>query len=144
MKRRQFLLSTALPPGARPAGVPSFRAGFAERDITPEVGMEQPGNYYKIFHQKLHDPCKVRAAVFDDGAKRVAVVGVDALIVPRHLVVAVRNAVRDKCGLAPGAVLIGASHSHSSGPAGMVQPACSITHPPLKPRVWYPWSDHET
>jgi len=99
-----------------------MKAGFADADITPEIGMEQPGGYGKSFHKTFHDPCKARAAVFDDGRKRVAIVGVDALIVPRALVLAVRSDIAARCGIPGEAVLINASHSHSSGPTGMVQP----------------------
>jgi neutral ceramidase len=98
------------------------RAGFAERDITPEIGAEQPGGYHKSFHRSIHDPCKVRAAVFENGDQRVAIVGVDALAIPRQLVVACRETIVQRCELAPESIMIAASHSHSSGPTGMVQP----------------------
>ena len=110
-------------PGLTPGGEPSLlRAGFAERDITPDIGMEQPGGYGKVFHTRLHDPCKVRAAVFDDGSRTVALVGVDALIVPISLVKAARASIEKECGIPAGSILVGASHSHSSGPTGMVLP----------------------
>ena len=97
-------------------------AGFAELDITPEIGMEQPGGYGKSYHRSVHDPCKVRASVMNDGVRRVAIVGVDALVVPRPLVETVRKQINDRCGIPPEAILIGASHSHSSGPTGMILP----------------------
>jgi neutral ceramidase len=97
-----------------------IRAGFAERDITPDVGMEVPGGYGKSFSKRIHDPCKVRASVFDNGTRRVALVGLDALQVPRPLVLAVRLEIARRCGIED--VLVAASHSHSSGPIGMVQP----------------------
>lgn len=105
-----------------PEALSKVKAGFAERDITPAIGMEQPGGYGKSFHTTFHDPCKVRIGVFDDGTKRVALVGLDALIVPRSVVLAAREQITKKCGIPGDAIMIGASHSHSSGPVGMIQP----------------------
>lgn len=101
---------------------PVFKAGFCERDITPDIGMEQPGNYGKSYHRSFHDQCKVRAVVFDDGKKRVALVGLDLLFVTRYIVQEARAEIQKRCGIRPDAVMIGASHSHSSGPIGMSEP----------------------
>lgn len=98
------------------------KAGFAEKDITPALGMEQPGGYGKVFHKSVHDPCKVRASVFLDGATAVAIVAVDALMLPAALVAAARKRIEAGTGIAADAILIAATHSHSSGPTGMIQP----------------------
>ena len=118
MIKQLLLLATILPFTAHA----EFRAAFAERDITPALGMEVPGGYGKSFSKRIHDPCKVRAVVFDDGKRQVALVGLDALVVPRSLVLEVRKLLFDRCKLPPEAVMIGASHSHSSGPLGMTLP----------------------
>lgn len=100
-----------------------MKAGFAEKDITPEQGMEKPGGYGKAFHKgPPHDPCKVRAAVFGDGQNRVALLGLDTLAIPRVLAVAAREGIQAACGIAPEAVMMGASHSHAAGPLSMVVP----------------------
>lgn len=122
----------------RPPVLPGvFKAGFAERDITPEVGMEMPGNYGKVFGRSVHDPCKVRVAVFDDGFKPVALVSVDALMLRRESVQAARQRIQAACGLPPDRVMIAATHSHSSGPTGFVLPGEYDHASPLVQRLAY-------
>ncbi len=116
-----LVLATMLS-AAAPDAKPVFKAGFAERDISPEVGMEQPGGYGKAYHQAFHDPCKARAAVFDDGKTRVAIVGIDALFIRRQTVQTVRSAIQKRCGIEPTSMLISASHTHSGGPIGYYLP----------------------
>ncbi|MBN2508035.1 MAG: hypothetical protein JXQ71_15215 [Verrucomicrobia bacterium] len=130
--RRIALLLCSLLSAALPAGEPApataapppilFKAGFAERDITPDLGMEAPGGYGKSYHRSFHDPCKVRAVVFDDGTRRVALVSYDLLFVTRHLAQAVRDQIRNRCRIPQEHILVAASHSHSSGPIGMAEP----------------------
>ncbi len=122
--RFSVLLAIVLMPVGKAfaAETPTFQAGFAERDITPELGMEQPGGYGKAFHRTKHDACKVRASVFDDGTKRVAIVGIDALLIRRQIVNAVRKEIHAQCGIPSEAIMIAASHSHSAGPMGMILP----------------------
>lgn len=99
-----------------------FKAGFADREVLPDPGMEYPGGYGKSFGKVINDPPKVRAAVFDDGKKRVAIVGIDALVIRRETTLAARKLVQERTGLPAECVLLGASHSHTSGPTGMVLP----------------------
>lgn len=99
-----------------------FQVGFAEKDITPAIGMEQAGGYSKAFHTSFHDPCKVRVGLFDDGKDPVVFVGVDALFVPRDLVLKAREGIKKQIKIDPNRIMIAASHSHSSGPVGIVQP----------------------
>lgn len=117
-----LLLATCLSAAENKPAAPVLKVGYCDKDISPEIGMEQPGGYGKSFHKTFHDPCKARAVVFDDGQKRVALVGTDTLTIPRELVLRARQRIQAACGIAPEAVMVGASHSHSSGPIGMVQP----------------------
>jgi hypothetical protein len=129
-----FLL--AAPGQAQPAAS-AFKVGFAEGDITPELGSEAPGGYGKAYHRSLHDPCKVRAVVFDDGKNRVALVGIDALFIHQQTVGRVRKAIARKTGLGENAILLGASHSHSSGPMSGVMPGEYDDAPELIQRLAY-------
>jgi neutral ceramidase len=130
-----LFLSLALPMVV--ADEPTFLAGFAEKDITPEIGMEAPGGYGKAYHQTLHDPCKVRAAVFDDGKSMVAIVGIDAIGIRRESVQRVRKRIFDKTGIPEAHQLFNASHSHSSGPLAWIMPGEFDYASPLVQKLAY-------
>lgn len=99
-----------------------IKAGFADREVIPDAGMEYPGGYGKTIATVVHDAPKVRAAVFDDGKKRIAIVGLDALVIRRETADAARKLIQEKTGIARENILLTASHSHTSGPTGMVLP----------------------
>ena len=125
MKRRTFFQSAAIAassPRVLPAQSRTAGAGYAERDISPALGMEQPSGYGKLYHTSFHDPCKARAAVFNDGQERVALVGLDVGMIPQYVVEQCRAEIEQRCGIKPSNVLLGASHSHSGGPVGGVRP----------------------
>ncbi|MDF1738053.1 MAG: hypothetical protein P1U86_02745 [Verrucomicrobiales bacterium] len=100
----------------------TVKTGFADWDISPDIGMERPGGYSKGYHTRFHDTCKARAVVFESGDKSTALVGLDALFIDERHVAAARNRISELTGIPAESILIGASHSHSSGPTGMVIP----------------------
>jgi hypothetical protein len=93
-----------------------MKAGFFETDITPARGMERPGSYQKRYVESVHDPLKARASVFDDGQRRVALVGIDTCTIDERTVAEARRRIEAQCGIDPGSVMIGASHTHAGGP----------------------------
>lgn len=101
-----------------------MKAGFCELDITPQIGMEGPGDYMKNYVRAIHDPLKVRAAVIEDGADRVALVGVDTVAIQSAGAVArARKEIEERTGITGDHVLVGASHTHSGGPFESFGPA---------------------
>ncbi len=93
-----------------------IRTGFASRDITAPVGAESPGSFIRRVNRGVLDPLEVTAAVIDNGARAVALVGVDALFVPRDLTQLAFDGIESRTDLGRDQVLIGASHTHCGGP----------------------------
>jgi len=101
-----------------------MEVGFAERDITPDLPPDRPAgiSYGSPLADGIHDPCKVRAAVFDDGSRRVALVGCDVESMLRSVVEGARADIEAACGIPPECVLVSGSHAHSAGFASIVEP----------------------
>ena len=90
-----------------------LRAGFARRDITQPLGTPSSLGLYTPVTE-IWDPLSATAVVLDDGAERIAVVGLDlcGLLAASHQ--AIRRAVAVATGIDAERVVLNVSHSHSA------------------------------
>jgi hypothetical protein len=93
----------------------AMKAGFASACITPIPGMEIPGLFERRLAAGTHDDLHVRAAVLDAG-ETVALVQVDAIVVPEKVVAKARKEAHKHCGIPASHCFIAATHTHSGGP----------------------------
>ena len=93
----------------------TLRAGFAEADITPQIGCQKAGWIVPITIDRIRDPLFAKAAVLESGGQTVAIVGLDVLSVRWTQVEQIR-AGGEKLGIPAGNILVAATHSHG-GPA---------------------------
>ncbi|HOV32370.1 MAG TPA: hypothetical protein PLX23_03290 [Candidatus Hydrogenedens sp.] len=91
-------------------------AGSATADITPPVGKEMPGGFEKSLAQGIHDPLEVNAVILKSGEQVVALVSIDALMIPDELVSSVREKVSKSLPIPPQNIIFAASHTHHGGP----------------------------
>ncbi len=94
----------------------TFCAGFAEIDITPPPGTRKIGWIVEIVGQRALDPLHARAAIFDNGARRIAVIQLDTLSVRWTTADDIRRRIAACYGFPPGHILVTATHNHA-GPA---------------------------
>jgi hypothetical protein len=67
-----------------------------------------------VVSKHIHDPLHARCLVLDDGKTRVALVVCDLLGISRSLSDVARKQIAERTGIAPGNVLISATHTHSA------------------------------
>jgi hypothetical protein len=95
-------------------GAPSpFRAGFAEVDITPPIGIARQGWNSVIYAEKVLDPLFARAAVFEANGSRVAFVQLDIAAVNPLDAAEIRRRVEKDHGLPGDRVMVCSTHNHA-------------------------------
>jgi neutral ceramidase len=87
-----------------------MRAGVAEVDVTPPVGCWLLGPVAKS--TGVHDPLMARALVLDDGAKKIAILGVDLIGMGWELADELHGLIKAETGV--DFVLLQFSHTHNA------------------------------
>lgn len=93
-----------------------MRCGFYEVEITPPLGTTIFGYFQARVNEGVITKLYAKAAVLESGGKHIAFLGLDMLGLPKGLADFVRESVNERIGIDKDAILIGATHSHTSGP----------------------------
>ncbi len=95
------------------SGPASFRAGFAQVDITPPVGSSLAGYFHDRVATRVRDPLHAKAMVLDSDGTRLALVACDLICVDRDTTGPAKDLILRQTGIAPECVLACATHTHT-------------------------------
>ncbi|MFN0108029.1 MAG: hypothetical protein ACKVZH_04180 [Blastocatellia bacterium] len=96
------------------AAVGEFRVGAAAVVITPPDGTPMAGYYRKRLSEGTLDDLYSKAVVFERDGVKAALVVCDILTLPRHVIETARKLIEQQTGIRGEAVMIAATHSHTS------------------------------
>jgi neutral ceramidase len=99
---------------AQEPAVRRMQAGAATSNITPPLGGLIVGNWTPSPATYVHDELHARCLVLDDGAASVALVVIDSLGVPRHVLDHAKRLAHEQTGIPPERILASATHTHSA------------------------------
>jgi len=94
----------------------SMRAGFAQMDITPPVGISKIGWLRDIKVDKVLDPLYARVCILESGDETIAFVQLDTLTIRWSDTDEIRKGVAAEHGYPGARVMVAATHNHA-GPA---------------------------
>ncbi len=97
-------------------GLPRIRAGVARSPVTPPLPSMMAGFFHDREANRVRDDLFCNAAVFESDGRRIALVNLDLIAVDRGWGDEARALIAERVEMAPEAVLICATHTHT-GPA---------------------------
>jgi hypothetical protein len=92
---------------------PALKAGAAEIDITPPVGIRMAGYFNERLSTGTHDPLKAKAIVLNDGKEKIALVFCDLVGPSLNVTSQARAQAGEKIGVPVRNIMICATHSHT-------------------------------
>lgn len=90
-----------------------LRVGFGESDINPPHGLYMCGSLDPRKNEGTTDPLQSHALVAENNGRRIAIVGVDLIGLPKELADTIIAEAARRTGIQPHAIMISCSHTHS-------------------------------
>lgn len=113
------LLAAGAPLSPAQETAPTFRAGAAAVDITPQkFPVIVNGNFTERLAQQANDKLHARAIALDDGRTKLVLCVVDTCMMPRNVIDEAKTLVAKETGLGVSFMTVSATHTHSA-PAAM-------------------------
>ena len=103
-----------------------FLVGYAKNDITPPLGIDISGYFVVRLADGVLDPLEACAVAITKGDKTAIMVSLDLCYTQTPYTTEVRQAVAEKTGVAPEAVYIHSTHTHT-GPVTTTRDLDSMT-----------------
>jgi hypothetical protein len=92
---------------------PTLKVGFGEVDITPPVGLQMAGSLTPRGNEGIDDPLMMKAIVLADDDRSAAIVGVDLISLPSHIVEPALDEATRRTGIGRDCIIVSCSHTHS-------------------------------
>ncbi len=102
------------PEGIASAAAGEIQVGTAVVKITPPAGIPMAGYYSRRDSEGVLDDIYAKAAVFDDGKTKAAMVVCDLIGLPRSIALEARRLVEEKTGIPADNVMISVTHTHTA------------------------------
>lgn len=91
-----------------------LKVGYAQRDVTPPLGVKIPGQQKIRIAEGIITPLMLRAVALDDGNKRGILFMCDAVKIFNEAYYDLSKILIEECGVDPDCIWIHATHSHTA------------------------------
>ncbi len=91
-----------------------LKAGFSRVDVTPPLGIDLWGYFYRRPSAGVHDPIELCAVAFSDGDKTALFIVADFVGIQMKYVNKLRKLISEKTGIETKYIQIHATHTHAS------------------------------
>ncbi len=99
----------------------SLSVGYAEVDITPELGVTMPGYFSGRKADGVLDPLLAKAMVFTQNETEIAIVALDLISVRTSVIDKIRKAIHEKTGIPPKHIFVHATHTHTGATVSKIE-----------------------